>query len=65
MRDKVVGPTINALARIVPTGEEGLAERTFESNLGWMMRICKFIQDLGGGHGERVYLEIVPMKEEK
>jgi hypothetical protein len=65
MRGKVVGPTIKAVARILPSDEEALVEKTFESNLSLMMRIGRFISNLGGGHGERVYLEIVPVEEEK
>lgn len=65
MRGKVVGPTMKAVPRILPAGEQTMAERTLESNLGWIMRIGRFISNLRGGRGESVYLEILPVEEEK
>lgn len=65
MRGKVVGPTIEAVARILPTDEEALAERALKRKQGWMMRIGSFLSKLRGDRGERVYLEIVPVEEEK
>jgi len=65
MGGKVVGPTIEAVARILPADEEALAERALKRKRGWMMRISGFLVRLRGGHGERVYLEIVPVEEEK
>jgi PPOX class probable F420-dependent enzyme len=65
MRGKVVGPTIEAVARILPAGEEALAERALKRKRGWMMRIGSFLVRLSGGRGEGVYLEIVPVEEEK
>jgi PPOX class probable F420-dependent enzyme len=62
MRGKVMGPTIEAVARILPAGEEAVAESVLKrSQMSWLMRIGRFISGLRGGLGERVYLEIVPM----
>lgn len=49
MRGKVVGSTIKAEARILPASEEVLAVRVLESNLGLMMRIGRFLSNLGWG----------------
>jgi len=65
MRGKVVGPTIEAVARILRADEEALAERALKPSHGWMMRIGSFLVRLRGDRGERVYLEIVPVEQEK
>jgi PPOX class probable F420-dependent enzyme len=65
MRGKVVGPTIEAVARILPADEWALAERALKRNRSSMMRIGIFLVRLSGGRGEPVYLEIVPVEEKK
>ncbi len=65
MRGKVVGPTMEAVARILPANEEALAERALESSYDWTMRIGRFLMGLRGDRGERHYLEMVPAEEKK
>jgi len=65
MRGKIVGPTIEAVARILPADEEAVAKSALKPSYGWMMRIGRFLTRLHGDRGELVYLEIVPVKEEK
>lgn len=63
MRGKIVGPTIEAVARILPANEEALAKSALKPSYGWMMRLGRFLTNLRGDRGELVYLEIVPLKE--
>jgi PPOX class probable F420-dependent enzyme len=60
MRGKVVGPTVEATARILSVDERELAERALKRVVpSW--RLFTFLQKLRGASG--VYLEIVPAKE--
>lgn len=63
IRGKVVGPTIEAVARILPAQEQPLAERAFRRKYGWQMRYSNLIDKLRGH--KRVYLEIVPQKKKR
>jgi PPOX class probable F420-dependent enzyme len=60
IRGKVVGPTVEAMARILPIDERVLAESALKRIVpSW--RLFTFLQKLRGASG--VYLEIVPVKE--
>jgi len=65
LRGKVVGPTVEAVARILSVDEMVVAKSALKRNYGWMMRVGNFISNLRGDSGGEVYLEIVPVKEEK
>ena len=59
IRGKVVGPTVEAMARILSVDEGVLAERALKAVVpSW--RWFTFLQHLRGASG--VYLEIVPVK---
>jgi len=62
MRGKVVGPTVEAMARILSADEGALAESALKrAVLSW--RLFNFLQKLRGASG--VYLEIAPVKDQK
>jgi PPOX class probable F420-dependent enzyme len=62
IRGKVVGPTVEAMARILSVDEGVLAESALKRVVpSW--RLFAFLQKLRGASG--VYLEIVPVKEQK
>ena len=65
LRGKVVGPTVEAVARILSVDEEVVARSALKRNYGWMMRVGNFFSNLRGDSGEEVYLEIVPVKEKR
>jgi len=65
MRGKILGPTMEAVARILPADEEELAKGALRPSYGWTMRIGRFFNRLRSDRGELAYLEIVPVKEEK
>ena len=59
MRGEVAGPTVEAMARILPVDEWVLAESALK-RIVWSWRLFTFLQKLRGASG--VYLEIVPVK---
>jgi PPOX class probable F420-dependent enzyme len=60
MRGKVVGPTVEAMARILSVDEEVRAKSALKRVVpSW--RLFAFLQKLRGASG--VYLEIVPVKK--
>ena len=62
IRGKVVGPTVEAMARILTVDEKVLAESALKRVVpSW--RWFTFLQHLRGASG--VYLEVVPVKEQK
>ena len=63
MRGKLTGPTIQAVARILPPEEWAHAENVIKPSRGLLMRIGALFVRLSNARGEPVYLEIVPAKE--
>jgi PPOX class probable F420-dependent enzyme len=65
LRGKIVGPTTEGMARILPAGESALAVKALESNQSILMRIGIFFVRLRSGNNEWAILEIVPIIKEK
>ena len=58
MRDRVTGPAVEAVARIMKDGESALARQALLRAYGWRLRLSNFFQKFR--RERRVFLEIRP-----
>jgi len=61
---KLIGPTMEGVARILPADHEAQMKAALKRKYGWLMRIGNFVDKIRGTK-RNLCLEITPAKEKK
>jgi len=63
-RGKLIGPTMEGVARILPADHEAQVKAALKRKYGWLTRIGNFVDKIRGTK-RNLCLEITPAKEKK